>query len=60
MAEKNHKSEWGDLVPERKGMGEVLVSNFLTEVGVKSEDGHAMGADEREDTEERVRQGRVG
>ena len=34
-AEKNHKSELGDLVPERKGMGEVVVSKILTEVGVK-------------------------
>jgi hypothetical protein len=34
-AEKNHKSELGDLVPERKGMGEVVVSKIFTEVGVK-------------------------
>ena len=33
--EKNHKSELGDLVPDRKGMGESVVSKMLTEVGVK-------------------------
>jgi hypothetical protein len=32
---KNHKSECGDLVPERKGVVEVGVSKILTEVGVK-------------------------
>jgi hypothetical protein len=32
---RNHKSEWGDLVPERKGVGEVGVSKTVTEVGVK-------------------------
>ena len=34
-AEKNHKSELGDLVPERKGMGESVLSKIWTEVGVK-------------------------
>ena len=34
-AVKNHRSEWGDLVPERKGVVEVGVSKTLTEVGVK-------------------------
>ena len=34
-AEKNQRSEEGDLVPERKGMGEVGVSKMVTEVGVK-------------------------
>ncbi len=29
------RSEKGDLVPERKGMGEVGVSKMATEVGVK-------------------------
>ena len=33
--EKNHRSELGDLVPDRKGMGESVVSKMLTEVGVK-------------------------
>ena len=35
-AEKNQRSEEGDLVPERKGMGEVGVSKMVTEVGVKT------------------------
>ncbi len=35
-AEKNQRSEEGDLVPERKGMGEVGVSKTVTEVGVKT------------------------
>ena len=34
-AEKNQRSEEGDLVPERKGMGAVGVSKMVTEVGVK-------------------------
>jgi hypothetical protein len=34
-AEKNHRSEVGDLVPDRKGVGEVGVSKTVTEVGVK-------------------------
>jgi hypothetical protein len=34
-AEKYQRSEEGDLVPERKGMGEVGVSKMVTEVGVK-------------------------
>ncbi len=34
-AVKNHKSECGDLVPERKGVVEVGVSKTVTEVGVK-------------------------
>ena len=29
-AEKNQRSEEGDLVPERKGMGEVGVSKIVT------------------------------
>ncbi len=34
-AVKNHKSEWGDLVPERKEMVDVGVSKTVTEVRVK-------------------------
>ncbi len=34
-AEKYQRSEEGDLMPERKGMGEVGVSKMVTEVGVK-------------------------
>ncbi len=34
-AVKNHRSECGDLVPDRKGAVEVGVSKTLTEVGVK-------------------------
>jgi hypothetical protein len=34
-AVKNHKSECGDLVPERKGVVEVGLSKTVTEVGVK-------------------------
>jgi hypothetical protein len=34
-AVKNHKSEWGDLVSERKGVVEVGFSKTVTEVGVK-------------------------
>ncbi len=33
--QKNQRSEEGDLVPERKGMGEVGVSKMVTEMGVK-------------------------
>ncbi len=33
--EKNQRSEDGDLVPDKKGMGEVGVSKMVTEVGVK-------------------------
>ena len=58
-AEKNHKSELGDLVPERKGMGEVVVSKKFTEVGVKMATPWGRMRDERGDTDERVRQGRV-
>ncbi len=42
---------------EKGGGGSGGVKNF--DRG-RSEDGHAMGADERRDTEERVRQGRAG
>ncbi len=34
-AEKNQRSEEGDLVPDKKGVGEVGVSKTVTEVGVK-------------------------
>ena len=34
-AEKNQRSEEGDLVPDKKGMGEVGVLKMVTEVGVK-------------------------
>ena len=34
-AEKNQRSEEGDLVPDKKGMVEVGVSKMVTEVGVK-------------------------
>jgi len=34
-AVKNHKSECGDFVPERKGVVEVGVSKTVTAVGVK-------------------------
>ena len=34
-AEKNQRSEEGDLVPDKKGLGEVGVSKMVTEVGVK-------------------------
>ncbi len=34
-AVKNHKSECGDLVPERKRVVEVGVSKTVTEAGVK-------------------------
>jgi hypothetical protein len=32
--EKNHKSELGDFVPDRNGIGESGVSKIFTEVGV--------------------------
>ncbi len=35
-AEKTHRSEEGDLVPDRKGMGEVGVSKMVMEVGEKT------------------------
>ena len=34
-AEKYQRSEEGDLVPDKKGLGEVGVSKMVTEVGVK-------------------------
>ena len=34
-AEKNQRSEAGDLVPDKKGLVEVGVSKTVTEVGVK-------------------------
>jgi hypothetical protein len=48
----------GGLGSGKKGDGgSGGVKNFD---GGRSEDGHALGANERGDTEERVRQGRVG
>ena len=41
--EKNHKSELGDFVPDRNGIGESGVSKMFYRGG--GEDGHALGAD---------------
>jgi hypothetical protein len=51
-AEKNQRSEEGDLVPERKEMGEVGVSKMVTEV--RGENSNTVWTDERGDAQERM------